>query len=175
MPTLKVQATCEYTSERRELTAFERFRASVSTSRATGIALADDVPCSEAGWGRAVENGRMSIMSIRTQVRHLVQISKSAWCESDKSRSIAPSCNHSVILAVSNNISRLAKTRARRRALGIRSTETILHEREIAALDEIKERFGLASRSDVISILIARTDPNTITPADAAAIRDRAN
>lgn len=64
----------------------------------------------------------------------------------------------------------VAETRARRRALGMRSTEAVLHEREIAALDEIKIRFGLASRSDAIRVLIARTDPYTITPAEAEAL-----
>ena len=51
----------------------------------------------------------------------------------------------------------------------MRSTETVLHEREIAMLDELKERFGLASRSDVIRILIARAARNTVTLADAVA------
>ena len=68
----------------------------------------------------------------------------------------------------------VAETRARRRALGMRSTEAVLHEREIAALDDIKIRFGLASRSDAIRVLIARTDPCTITPAEAEALTQSA-
>lgn len=63
-----------------------------------------------------------------------------------------------------------AQSRARRRALGMRSTEAVLHQREIAILDTIKARLGLASRSDVIRVLIARTDPDAITPVDAAAL-----
>ncbi|MDY8111136.1 hypothetical protein U0C82_18605 [Fulvimarina sp. 2208YS6-2-32] len=68
----------------------------------------------------------------------------------------------------------IAEMRAKRRALGMRSTEAVLHEREIAALDEIKTRFNLASRSDAIRVLIARTDPGTITPAEAEALKEDA-
>ena len=74
---------------------------------------------------------------------------------------------------MSNKSSRIAETRARRRAIGMRSTETVLHEREIAVLDKMKERFGLASRSDVIRILIARIDPNTISATDAHTMTER--
>lgn len=52
----------------------------------------------------------------------------------------------------------------------MRSTETVLHETEIAALDDIKTRLGLGSRSDAVRILIAKMDPSTITPADADAL-----
>lgn len=61
----------------------------------------------------------------------------------------------------------VAATRARRRAAGLRSTETVLHESEIAALDEVKERLGVQSRSDVIRVLIAKADLDTLTEADA--------
>jgi hypothetical protein len=61
----------------------------------------------------------------------------------------------------------VAATRARRRAVGLRSTETVLHESEIAALDEVKERLGVQSRSDVIRVLIAKADLDLLTEADA--------
>jgi hypothetical protein len=64
--------------------------------------------------------------------------------------------------------SRIAETRARRRHLGLRSTETVLHEHEIAVLDQLKVRLGVASRSEVIRVLIAKTNPDTLTSADAA-------
>ena len=64
----------------------------------------------------------------------------------------------------------VAETRARRRALGLRSTETVLHEDEITLLDNLKTRLGLGSRSDAVRILIAKSDPSAITPADAAAL-----
>lgn len=68
--------------------------------------------------------------------------------------------------------SRTALTRAKRRQLGMRSTETVLFEREIEALDAIKDRLGLPSRSDAVRLLIARVDPSSITPADAAKLID---
>jgi hypothetical protein len=68
----------------------------------------------------------------------------------------------------------VAAWRARRRALGLRSTETILHENEIAELDRLKEKFGLASRSDAIRVLIAKMDIETITSADVAALNQSA-
>ena len=49
--------------------------------------------------------------------------------------------------------SRTSVTRAKRRAIGMRASETILFESEIETLDSIKERLGLASRSDAILIL----------------------
>ncbi|MBB4000473.1 ribbon-helix-helix protein, CopG family [Aureimonas pseudogalii] len=61
----------------------------------------------------------------------------------------------------------VAAIRARRRAVGLRSTETVLHESEIAALDEVKERLGVQSRSDVIRVLIAKADLDLLTEADA--------
>lgn len=63
-----------------------------------------------------------------------------------------------------------AETRARRRALGLRSIEAVVHENEIATLDRLKTRLGVASRSEVIRVLIAKTDAETLTPADAAAL-----
>ncbi|HER8900610.1 TPA: hypothetical protein VMX41_001807 [Streptococcus pyogenes] len=68
----------------------------------------------------------------------------------------------------------VAAVRARRRALGLRSTETVLHEREIAILDQAKARIGAASRSDVIRLLIAKADPRTLTPADMAKLDESA-
>ena len=68
----------------------------------------------------------------------------------------------------------VAAIRARRRAAGLRSTETVLHENEIAALDEAKERLGVASRSDVIRVLIAKSDLDGLTRADAALVKSEA-
>ncbi len=65
-------------------------------------------------------------------------------------------------------LSRVAITRAKRRAQGMRSSETVLLETEIALLDGIKRRLGLASRSDAIRVVLAKVDPNTLTAADAA-------
>lgn len=70
-------------------------------------------------------------------------------------------------------MSRIAETRARRRAVGLRSTETVLHENEIAILDRLRDRLGASSRSEVIRVLIAKTDPDAFTPADMAALVDR--
>lgn len=77
-------------------------------------------------------------------------------------------------MAPRNITEAVAAVRARRRALGLRSTETVLHEREIAVLDQAKERIGAASRSDVIRLLIAKTDPETLTPADMAKLDESA-
>lgn len=66
-----------------------------------------------------------------------------------------------------------ARVRARRRAEGLTSIEAVLHQEEIASLDRIKAQLGFASRSEVLRVLIAKTDPNTITPADAAALAQR--
>lgn len=68
----------------------------------------------------------------------------------------------------------VAAFRARRRAAGVRATETLLHESEIALLDEIKARLGLSSRSEVLRVMIAKMDPDTITPADVAKLEERA-
>ncbi|ALN75622.1 MULTISPECIES: ribbon-helix-helix protein, CopG family [unclassified Aureimonas] len=68
----------------------------------------------------------------------------------------------------------VAAIRARRRALGLRSTETVLHESEIAALDEAKERLGVPSRSDVIRVLIAKVDLDELTRADAELVKSEA-
>ena len=56
----------------------------------------------------------------------------------------------------------------------MRSTEAVLYQREIAILDDIKDRLGLASRSDAIRVLIARTDPDAITPVDVAKLEQSA-
>ncbi|MEC5293499.1 MULTISPECIES: ribbon-helix-helix protein, CopG family [unclassified Aurantimonas] len=66
------------------------------------------------------------------------------------------------------------ETRARRRAQGLRSMEVVAHESEIAVLDRLKARLGVASRSEVIRILIAKADPDTITPADAVMLEQSA-
>jgi hypothetical protein len=73
-----------------------------------------------------------------------------------------------------NTAPSVAESRARRRALGMRSTETVLHEAEIAVLDDIKTRLGLGSRSDAVRLLIAKMDPSTLTLADAAALTNSA-
>ena len=70
--------------------------------------------------------------------------------------------------------SRIAETRARRRAVGLRSTETVLHESDIAFLDRMQDRLGVSSRSEVIRVLIAKTDPEALTPADAAVLKAHA-
>lgn len=64
----------------------------------------------------------------------------------------------------------LAEARARRRAAGLRSTETVLHENEIAALDRLKDRLGLSSRSEAVRVVLSKMDPEAFTPADAAAL-----
>lgn len=64
-----------------------------------------------------------------------------------------------------------AVTRARRRELGMRPTEAFFFERELQELDAIKTRLKLNSRSEVLRLLLAKTDPNTLTPEDTAAIR----
>ena len=69
---------------------------------------------------------------------------------------------------------RNAETRARRRAIGMRSMETVLYEREIATLDRIKQQLGLASRSDAIRLLMTKVDPDMLTPADAAVLKESA-
>ncbi len=68
--------------------------------------------------------------------------------------------------------SRTSLTRAKRRAMGMRATETILFEQEIETLDAIKERLGLPSRSDAVRVLIAKFNVSSITPADAAKLKD---
>lgn len=69
------------------------------------------------------------------------------------------------------NPSRLAQLRARQRAVGMRAMETVMHETEIAELDRLKARLGVSSRSDVLRVLLAKTDPNSLTPADADALQ----
>lgn len=68
----------------------------------------------------------------------------------------------------------VAEVRARRRAAGLVSTETVLHVDEIALLDGLKTRLGLGSRSDAVRLLISKTDPSTVTPADVAAFKGAA-
>nr|WP_244488065.1 ribbon-helix-helix protein, CopG family [Aureimonas sp. Leaf454] len=56
----------------------------------------------------------------------------------------------------------------------MRSIEAVVHEDEIAALDHLKARLGVGSRSEVLRVLIAKADPTTITPADAAVLHQSA-
>ena len=69
---------------------------------------------------------------------------------------------------------RPAESRARRRAMGLRSMEAVLHQQEIAALDDLKDRLGLASRSDAMRVVLAKTDLSSFTPADAEALKEGA-
>lgn len=64
-----------------------------------------------------------------------------------------------------------AQTRARRREQGMRAMEAVFFEREFETLDAIKTRLNLTSRSEVLRILLAKTDPNSITPDDAAFLK----
>ena len=68
----------------------------------------------------------------------------------------------------------IAASRARRRAVGLRSIEAALHETDIAILDRLKDRLGVSSRSEVLRVLIAKTDQDAITPADAASLSQHA-
>lgn len=67
--------------------------------------------------------------------------------------------------------SRQALSRARRREQGMRAMEAVFFEREIQELDALKSRLNLTSRSEVLRLLLAKTDPNSLTPDDTAAIR----
>lgn len=71
-------------------------------------------------------------------------------------------------------LSTVARTRARRRELGMRSMEAVFFERELETLDAIKTRLNLTSRSEVLRVLLAKTDPNSLTPADAAVLKQDA-
>lgn len=70
--------------------------------------------------------------------------------------------------------SRQAVTRARRREQGMRAMEAIFFERELQELDAIKTRLNLTSRSEVLRLLLAKTDPSSLTPDDAAVIKQDA-
>jgi len=70
--------------------------------------------------------------------------------------------------------SKATKHRVRQRALGMRTTEAMLHQREIESLDGLKERLGLSSRSDALRLVLAKTDLDSFTPADAAALQTSA-
>lgn len=59
-----------------------------------------------------------------------------------------------------------AASRARRRAEGIVSIEAVLHRDEIATPDTLKARLGVASRSEVLRIVLAKIDQGTLSPAD---------
>lgn len=67
-----------------------------------------------------------------------------------------------------------ARIRARRRAEGLTSIEAVLHRDEVAALDRMKARLGLASRSEVLRVVLAKVDHDTLSPADAAAFSQNA-
>lgn len=68
--------------------------------------------------------------------------------------------------ALKNRAYYTAASRARRRAQGLTAIEAVLHRDEIASLDQFKARLGVASRSEVIRLLIAKADASTLTPAD---------
>ncbi|WP_285295572.1 hypothetical protein [Aureimonas altamirensis] len=70
--------------------------------------------------------------------------------------------------------SRQADTRARRRAQGMRAMEAVFFERELETLDAIKSRLNLNSRSEVLRLLLAKTDPNSLTPDDAVVLKQDA-
>lgn len=70
------------------------------------------------------------------------------------------------------NAQKIAEMRAQRRRLGLRSAETVLHEREIAMLDDVKRRLGLSSRSDAVRLILSKVDPETLTTADVAALKE---
>ena len=67
-----------------------------------------------------------------------------------------------------------ARVRARRRAEGLTSIEAVLHRDEIAALDRMKAHLGLASRSEVLRVLLAKVDHETFSPADSAVLTQSA-
>lgn len=67
-----------------------------------------------------------------------------------------------------------ARVRARRRAEGLTSIEAVLHRDEVAALDRMKAHLGLASRSEVLRVVLAKIDRDTLSPADAAALTQSA-
>lgn len=69
---------------------------------------------------------------------------------------------------------RQAMFRARRREQGMRAMEALFFEREIQELDALKSRLNLSSRSDVLRLLLAKTDPNSLTPDDAAVLKQDA-
>ena len=73
-----------------------------------------------------------------------------------------------------NTTEAVAAIRARRRSIGLRSTETVLHEREIELLDALKARLSLSSRSDAMRLILAKTDINSFTSADAEALQTSA-
>lgn len=68
----------------------------------------------------------------------------------------------------------VAESRARRRELGMRSMEAVFFERELQELDAVKVRLKLTSRSEVLRLLLAKTDLNSLTPDDAAVIKQDA-
>lgn len=76
--------------------------------------------------------------------------------------------------AIKSRADNAARIRARRRAEGLLSIEAVLHRDEIAALDQMKARLGVASRSDVLRIVLAKVDQDAITPADAATLSQSA-
>lgn len=73
-----------------------------------------------------------------------------------------------------NTASSVAEIRARRREMGMRSMEAVFFERELQELDAVKARLKLTSRSEVLRLLLAKTDLNTLTPDDVAAIKQNA-
>ena len=58
--------------------------------------------------------------------------------------------------------------------MGLRSIEAALHKDDIAALDRLKERLGVSSRSEVLRIVLAKIDQDAFTPADVALLQQNA-
>lgn len=67
-----------------------------------------------------------------------------------------------------------ARIRARRRAEGLTAIEAILHREDVASLDELKAHLGVASRSEVLRVLIAKADRTTLSPADLSLLSQSA-
>ncbi|WP_244492384.1 hypothetical protein [Aureimonas sp. AU12] len=75
------------------------------------------------------------------------------------------------IMGLKSSAASVAASRARRRESGMRAMEAVLHEKELAALDRLKCRLNLASRSEALRLLMAKTDLDNFTPEDAARLR----
>ena len=62
-------------------------------------------------------------------------------------------------------MSNATRFRARQRQLGMKTTEAILHSREIEMLDRLKVELGLSSRSDAMRAILASVDVDRIAAA----------
>lgn len=67
-----------------------------------------------------------------------------------------------------------ARLRARRRAEGLTAIEAVLHREDVASLDELKAHLGVASRSEVLRVLIAKVDRTNLSPADLSLLSQSA-